>query len=189
MFRACDLRYIRAGTQSADARDLLTLLNIRDGDLQLRTTIMTDEREEILEIYQTGPLTVVGFCGREILDQIDLSQCRSEIVAILEQYHCETLAFDLTGVELVPSGMLGLLASLRKMGIEVQLYNPSADIREVLEITRLNEIMSIHEVDFSADGSPATAAPTEVAANADTLPADGKIAPPPQNPPAEPPAH
>ena len=55
-------------------------------------------------------------------------------------------AFDLTGVRLVPSGLLGLLASLKKLGIEVHLYNPSNDVREVLEITRLDKLFKIHEL-------------------------------------------
>jgi anti-anti-sigma factor len=101
----------------------------------------------ILEVYQTGELTVVGFGGREILDQIDLSQCRSEIVALVEKNNCKTLAFDLTGIKLIPSGMLGLLASLRRMSVEVHLYNPSPDIADVLQVTRLNEVMPVHYID------------------------------------------
>lgn len=104
-------------------------------------------KRDILEVYQTGPLTVVGFGGREILDQIDLSQCRSEIVALVEQHKCQTLAFDLAGVKLIPSGMLGLLASLRRMNVEVHLYNPSPDVAEVLHVTRLNEVMPVHYVE------------------------------------------
>jgi anti-sigma B factor antagonist len=101
----------------------------------------------IFEIYQTGELTVVGFGGREILDQIDLSQCRAEIVSLVEKSACKTLAFDLSGVKLIPSGMLGLLASLRRTNVEVHLYNPSADVAEVLQVTRLSEIMPVHYID------------------------------------------
>lgn len=101
----------------------------------------------VLEVYETGPLTVVGFGGREILDRIDLTECREEIVALLEKHHCKVLGFDLTGVKLIPSGMLGLLASLRKMDIEVHLYNPSEDISEVLSVTRLNEVLEVHHID------------------------------------------
>jgi len=102
---------------------------------------------EILQVYQNGELTVVGFGGREILDQIDLSQCRAEIVALVEKNQCKTLAFDLTGVQLIPSGMLGLLASLRKMNVEVHIYNPSPDVNEVLQVTRLSEVMPVHYID------------------------------------------
>lgn len=100
-----------------------------------------------LEVYQTGVLTVVGFGGRQILDQIDLSRCRAEIVDLVEKHQCKVLGFDLTGVALIPSGLLGLLASLRRMQIEVHLYNPSEDIQEVLSVTRLCDIMQVHHID------------------------------------------
>lgn len=101
---------------------------------------------EVLRVYETGPLTVVGFGGREILDQIDLTECRAEIVTLLEQNQCKVLAFDLTGVKYIPSGLLGLLASLRKLNVEVHLYNPSPDVREVLEVTKLDSILKLHDI-------------------------------------------
>jgi anti-anti-sigma factor len=103
--------------------------------------------KDIFEVYQTGELTVVGFGAREILDQLDLTVCRAEIIALVAKHHCKTLAFDLSGVKLIPSGMLGLLASLRKMSIEVHIYNPSQDVAEVLQITRLSQVLPIHYID------------------------------------------
>lgn len=113
------------------------------------------DSKDIFQVYQTGELTVVGFGGREILDQIDLSACRAEILGLVDKHKCQTLAFDLSGVKLIPSGMLGLLASLRKMNIRVHLYNPSQDIAEVLQITRLAEVMPIHYIDVETKGETA----------------------------------
>lgn len=104
--------------------------------------------EGILEVYQAGKLTVLGFGGQDILDGIHLAECREGIAQLLEEYDCEVFAFDLTGVKLVPSGLLGLLASLRQQGVEVHLYNPCDDIREVLEITRLDQVMQVHQIDL-----------------------------------------
>ena len=36
------------------------------------------DRQETLDVYQTGPLTVVGFGGREILDLVDVTKCCDE---------------------------------------------------------------------------------------------------------------
>jgi len=103
---------------------------------------------QILRVYEASPsVTVVGFGGAEIVDQLDLSECREEIVSLLNQNDCKMLAIDLTGVRYIPSGMLGLLASLCQMGIEVHLYNPSEDIREVLQITRLDDILQLHDIE------------------------------------------
>ena len=105
--------------------------------------------EGILEVYQAGKLTVVGFGGHDILDEIHLAECREGIAQLLEEFECKVLAFDLTGVKLVPSGLLGFLASLSKKDVKVHLYNPSEDIEEVLEITRLNQVMDIHKVELT----------------------------------------
>ena len=101
-----------------------------------------------LEVYQAGELTVIGFGGREILDDLNVAECRDELVDLIRQNQCKVLAFDLTRVRLVPSGLLGLLASIRKQGVEVHLYNPSSDIRDVLEITKLDQVLQLHALEI-----------------------------------------
>ena len=101
---------------------------------------------DVLRVYETGSLTVVGFGGEEFPEQIDLAECREEIVELLTLHECKDLAFDLTGVKYVPSAMLGLLASLTRLGIKVHLNNPSSDVREVLRITRLDQWFKVREV-------------------------------------------
>lgn len=101
----------------------------------------------LLQVYQAGKLTVVGFGGREILDDIDLNDCRAEILELIERHSCQTLAIDLTAVKVLPSGMLGMMASLPRVGVEVHVYNPSNDVRDVLAITRLDQILQVHRVE------------------------------------------
>jgi anti-anti-sigma factor len=109
---------------------------------------MTLEQTAI-KVYEAGRLTVVGFDGSDDrLDQLNIGQCRDELAALVKEHNCEVLAFDLTGVRLLPSGLLGLLASLRQLGVEVHLYNPSADVRDVLEITNLDRLMTIHDIEL-----------------------------------------
>ena len=101
-----------------------------------------------LEVYEAGQLTVIGFGGRDVLDDVNVAECRDEIAALIKEHACKVLAFDLTGVKLLPSGLLGLLASLRQLGVDVHIYNPSEDVREVLEITRLDQMMQVHEIEI-----------------------------------------
>lgn len=110
---------------------------------------MPETNDPILDIYEAGPTTVVGFGTREVLDDINLSLCRQQLLELLQNHNSHTLGFDLTGVRLVPSGFLGLMASVRGAGVNVHLYNPSPDVREVLATTNLDRIMPVHEVDFS----------------------------------------
>ncbi len=104
-------------------------------------------RQKYLRVYQAGKLTVVSFGSVAMLDQVVVSDCREEISELIRQHSCEVLAFDLTGVKLVPSGMLGMLASLGRLGVEIYLFNPSDEIREVLEITRLDTVLQVHKAD------------------------------------------
>ncbi len=99
-----------------------------------------------LELIQNGETTIVSFGGCEVLDQINLAACREQITEIVKRNQTQTLAFEMTGVRYIPSGMLGLLASLRDVVAKIQILNPSEDVREVLEITKLNQIFEVREV-------------------------------------------
>ncbi|REJ91646.1 MAG: anti-sigma factor antagonist [Planctomycetota bacterium] len=102
--------------------------------------------DPVLHVYQTGPTTVIGFRGEDVLDDVNVAVYRDEMVALIELHKCETFGVDLTGVKLVPSGLLGLLASIRRRGVDVHLYNPSPDVREVLSVTNLDRLMPIHNI-------------------------------------------
>ena len=116
------------------------------GDSSVNLGEVKDPR--VLKVYQTGELTVVGFGGQDVPDEVCIAVYREQLFQLVEQYHCQVLAFDLTGVTLVPSGMLGVLTSLRNKVGRVELYNPSADVREVLRMTRLEQLFEIKEVSF-----------------------------------------
>ena len=100
------------------------------------------------EVYQAGELTVIGFGRREILDQVNLAECYDEIMELVREHSCHTLAIDLTGVRFIPSGMLGLLASAHRTGIDLHLFNPSTDVREAVIVTNLTQILHMHEIDL-----------------------------------------
>jgi anti-anti-sigma regulatory factor len=43
----------------------------------------------------------------------------------------------------VPSGFLGVIASITKRGVAVSVRHPSADVRDVLELTHFDQIIKI----------------------------------------------
>jgi anti-sigma B factor antagonist len=111
---------------------------------------MPDTNEPILQVYAAGATTVVGFGDRAVMDEVNLAVCREQLASLLKSNSSHTLGFDLTGVRIVPSGFLGLMASVRHMGVAVHLYNPSPDVREVLSTTNLDRLMELHEVDLTS---------------------------------------
>ncbi|MCR9201922.1 MAG: STAS domain-containing protein [Planctomycetaceae bacterium] len=104
----------------------------------------------VLKVYSVGETTVLGFGGEDVPSEFNAAMYRAAISDLLIAHKSIVVAFDLTGVQLVPSGMLGLLVSLKKLdGVEptVQIFNPCDDVREVLRITRIDTMIEVHEVD------------------------------------------
>jgi len=120
----------------------------KDGETPLpQQYALTDDG--ILKVYSVGPTTVLGFGGEDVPSEFNAAHYRAAITDLLKANQCDTVAFDVTGVRLIPSGMLGLLVSLKKLdGLTpvVQLFNPSPDIEEVLQITKLNSLIEVHHL-------------------------------------------
>jgi len=100
----------------------------------------------VLKIYQTGELTVVGFGGKDVPDEVCIAEYRQQLLDLIAEHGVKTMAFDLSGVQLVPSGMLGVLSTIAKRVEMVEIYNPSVDVREVLLMTKLERLFEIKEV-------------------------------------------
>ncbi|MCA9064329.1 MAG: STAS domain-containing protein [Planctomycetaceae bacterium] len=106
----------------------------------------------LLKVYSVGPITVLGFAGQDVPSEFNAAHYRAAISDLVRLHDSHTVAFDLTGVQLVPSGMLGLLVSLTRMKetpLKVQLFNPSDDIREVLSITKLDRMLELRVVEVN----------------------------------------
>ncbi len=107
----------------------------------------------LLRVYSAGPVTVLGFGGNDVPSEFNVAHYRAAITDLLKQNQSSIVAFDLTGVRLVPSGMLGLLVSLARIespALKVQIFNPSKDVREVLSITKLNKFIELHDIDVES---------------------------------------
>ena len=100
-----------------------------------------------LQVYEAGKVTVVGFGGHDVPSEYCIAESRDLLARLIRENDCEELIFDLTGVRMIPSGMLGVLASMRNLCATVSVCNPSPDIREVLATTQLDKIIHIREVE------------------------------------------
>lgn len=100
-----------------------------------------------LHVYKTGKLTVIGFDGRQLNDTHHVGRCRDELLELIDHHDCQVLVVDLSEVGLVSSWILGILAAIRQRGVSVELYHPSPDMRGVLSMTHLDELLHIrHEL-------------------------------------------
>lgn len=101
----------------------------------------------LLQVYSTDPVIVVGFGGISIPDDHNLAAYRDELLDLLQENEKSELSFDLTGVVLVPSGIVGLLVSLVHQNIKVSVFNASPEVREVFKVTQVSRMVTLHDVE------------------------------------------
>ena len=97
-----------------------------------------------LNVLKTGEITVVGFGRNDVLELISPDACLAQIAEIITANQPKTLAFDLTGVSMLPSAVLALMVTLKKR-VAIQIFNPSDNVREVLKITKLDRLFEVRE--------------------------------------------
>ena len=96
-----------------------------------------------LQVLQTEPVLVIGFGGQDLPPEHALGRYLGEIGTLLDRTGCREMAFEMEGVVMVPSGFLGVLASIVKRGVVVSVRHPSADVRDVLELTHFDQIVKL----------------------------------------------
>ena len=105
---------------------------------------------DVFRVQKTGRLTVIGVNPDGLADYLRVEQCRNELVSILEKAGCVVVRIDLAGIPFIASGVLGLLVSLRQAGFDVQLQNASTHVRDVLRVTKLDNMIELFPPSSSA---------------------------------------
>jgi anti-anti-sigma factor len=94
-----------------------------------------------LQVLERGPRTVIGFGEADLPPEHALGPYLTEIYELIASSGCRELTFDLSGVSAVPSGFLGVLASVLKKDVAVSVANPSREVREVLAVTNFDRLV------------------------------------------------
>jgi anti-anti-sigma regulatory factor len=98
----------------------------------------------LLTITRDGPHLIIGFNGLEFPDEVSIGRCREQVFQLLDRSpDCQRLTFDVTTVKILPSAMLGLMASVKKRGLEVEVLNPSDFVQAALRVTKLNTVVTV----------------------------------------------
>ena len=101
------------------------------GDSDIRKA---SEDPGVLKVYQTGQLTVVGFAGQDVPDEVCVAGYRDQMNKLIEEHGVKVMAVDLSGVKLVPSGRLKVQVELPARGIvgQVAILSPLSRISKVV---------------------------------------------------------
>ena len=100
-----------------------------------------------VEVQHTGDVAVVNCAGRIVRGD---AACNLK-TAVMSQRGARIVVLDLSDVEMVDGGGLGMLVFLRRWtserGMQMKLVNPSHLVRELLERTQLTRIFDISSVE------------------------------------------
>lgn len=109
------------------------------------SAILTQSPAGLLVVQQTGPVTVVALNHEVLGPEVNIAACRDEMTALIAEHNCTEFVIDLADVRFMPSGTLGLVASLRQLGVNVVVLNPTPQVREVFEITQLDRMVELRD--------------------------------------------
>jgi anti-anti-sigma factor len=73
------------------------------------------------------------------------ARVRSQLDELISEQHCRTLAINMSSVNLMPSAFLGVLISLCKGGVQIELLHPSPSVREALHVTKLDQFFVVRD--------------------------------------------
>lgn len=98
---------------------------------------------DALRFDRDGERMTVGISADSLRDDFSIAEYREILYEIIKASKCKVLRIDFTGIDFLPSGMLGVLSSIRNHGIAIEIRNPNDTIRDSLSVTRLDTIFKI----------------------------------------------
>jgi anti-anti-sigma factor len=104
---------------------------------------LDEKTRDRLRVIQSGLRTVVGFGGADLPPEHALGRYLAALNELIDQNGCLQLVFDLAGVSAIPSGFLGLLASILKRKVDVSVKNASREVRAVLALTNFDRLVKV----------------------------------------------
>ena len=101
-----------------------------------------------LTIERDGPIAVIRFNDRNILDEASIQSISEEILRHIDALTNPMILMDFNNVDHLSSAALGSLITInnrvRKRDGQLRLCNIDAQIMEVFVITKLNKLFQIH---------------------------------------------
>lgn len=108
-----------------------------------------EDQESHLAVRQQGGVTHVDFLERNILDDGAIQKIGQQVTGLVEASNNPKILINFENVEHLSSAALGTLINInnkiRLKGGQLRLSNIDPQIREVFEITRLDQLFQIHD--------------------------------------------
>lgn len=85
-----------------------------------------------MNVYDECGVAVMDLGAMDIWDGADLALIRDTLVALIVREKRQRIGVDMSHVKYIPSGFFGMLFDWKDRGIEVFLYDPQPNVRNML---------------------------------------------------------
>ena len=97
----------------------------------------------MIEMFRNEDVILVTFPSEKFVGEALLPNLQDKLQKLLDEQLPSIVRFDLKDIALITSETLGFLVLLRGKNVKVQLCNPSADVRAVVEMTKLDQFLEL----------------------------------------------
>ncbi|HEX6984125.1 MAG TPA: STAS domain-containing protein [Planctomycetaceae bacterium] len=85
-----------------------------------------------MNVYEEGGVTVMDLGTMDIWDGADLALIRDTLTALIVREKHDRIGVDMSHVKYIPSGFFGMLFDWKERGVEVYLFDPQPNVRNML---------------------------------------------------------
>jgi len=107
-----------------------------------------------IEVRRSGPVTVVEFLDRRLVDQALLDRVGAQINELVNGESQPRIVLSFSKVEFMSSAALGILialeARLAAQGGKMALAEIDPDLHKLFTLTKLHKVMKIHKTAAAA---------------------------------------
>lgn len=96
-----------------------------------------------LALAHDGSRVHVAFKSKDVPDETRVAGYRAQLLSFIQRTGCHSLTFDLEGLKLLPSRMLGFFLTLKNEGHDIELVNVAPFIQDIFRVTKLAPIVTI----------------------------------------------
>jgi hypothetical protein len=90
-----------------------------------------------LKLTFDGSRAHIEFIDKDVPDETQVAAYRLQLLNFIQRTGCRDLTFDLEGLKLLPSRMLGFFLTLKNEGHDIELVNVSPFIQDIFQVTKL----------------------------------------------------
>jgi anti-anti-sigma regulatory factor len=98
---------------------------------------------DLFQLEESSQSLIVSLGRRKDLSDAQFCRCREQIARLIEAESLATVVFDLTGILVLPSSVLGLIAAVSQCEAKVRVINASHSAQEDFQLTGLDRMIDL----------------------------------------------